>query len=67
MPKPQQPGAKGQRLMGLMYKIAFRSLKSKCECEVCLLGRQVADLLEDQLSSGTPKVIAEKETPQVEG
>jgi hypothetical protein len=57
MGKAVAPEKKGQKLMGLMYKIAFRSLRIKCECEVCLLGRQLADLLEDQISVGQAKVL----------
>jgi|YelNatPaOPRAMG01_1025707.scaffolds.fasta_scaffold18092_5 hypothetical protein len=42
-------------ITGLMLKIAFAAMRSNCGCEVCVLGKKLAETLEDRLGSSPRK------------
>jgi hypothetical protein len=55
MPKGSVDQIKPNRVMALMQKIAYASNRSKCSCEICLLGRALAEELEGQIDAEIKK------------
>jgi hypothetical protein len=60
MSKVKKEKLKAQDINALIMKIAFAALKSNCSCSVCLLGKQLADIIEANItiaSKTAPKII----------